>query len=391
MLFYHPNRGIPPALNNWIEISAPNLTANFHTLQHAAGSATEILAVVKANAYGHGAADCAPILVRAGARWLGVTNATEGAAVRQALSWQSLEANILVMSGFLPEDVSLIASHNLTPVVWTLDHIAWLAGTTTRIHVEVDTGMGRQGVSPGRPLDALFTAIRASSLTFDGLFTHFCCSEVAQSEQTALQQRRFEPAVRAAESYSLKPRWLHAGNSSAIDNPSEPTTWLTTLAGTIGAHAMVRSGLALYGYALPIEGGVPAHVRPKLQPVMTWRAAVLATRELAPGDTVGYSATFTATSAMRVALLGAGYADGLRRELSGNAEGTGGWVILEGERCPILGRVSMNLTVVDITHLAEIQRGASATLLGPGITADDHATLAHTIPYEILCGIHPCG
>ncbi len=360
---------------------------NFKAMERAAGPATEILAVVKANAYGHGAVTCAPILVRAGARWLGVTNAAEGAQVRQALSWQGLKAGILVMSGFLPEDVPALLEYELVPVVWTPEQVACLAGTSTRIHVEVDTGMGRQGVAPGQPLDALLAEIVRCKVSLDGLFTHFCSSEVAASALTEKQQRRFAGAVAQARALGTVPVWVHAGNSSTIDNPAEPDRWLGELAATVKGRAMVRSGLALYGYALPIEGDVPAQVRSALKPVMHWQAAVLATRELAVGDTVGYNATFTATQPMRAAVLGVGYADGLRRELSGGA----GWVMIAGERCPIVGRVSMNLTVVDISHLGEVATGDVATILGEGITADDHARLAGTIAYEILCGVHPCG
>ncbi len=382
-------------MSNWTEISAPALTHNFHTLQKTAGPATEILAVIKANAYGHGAALCAPILVRAGARWLGVTSATEGALVRQTLTAEGLEADILIMSGFLPEDVPLIAAHNLTPAVWTLDQIAALA-PATRIHVEVDTGMGRQGVPPGPPLDDLLARIATSSLRLDGLFTHFCSSEEANSPLTQLQQSHFASAVAQVHTHNHKPKSLHAGNTSTLDNPAQPTRWLEDLAATIGARAMIRAGLALYGYALPIsnrssEGDAQPHLRPALQPVMTWRAHILSTRTLAHGDTVGYNATFTATRPTRIATLSAGYAEGLRRELSGKPDGTGGWVIILDQPCPILGRISMNLTVVDITHLPPIPPHTTATLLGPGITAADHAALAHTIPYEILCGIHPSG
>ncbi len=372
-------------MNNWIEISEPHLTANYHALQSAAGEATEVLAVIKANAYGHGAELCALSLVRAGARWLGVTSASEGARVRAALTAQHLDADILVMCGFLPADVSLMLAHNLIPVVWTEEHIAALANTNTRIHLEVDTGMGRQGVPAGPELDVILNTIRASNLTLDGFFTHFCSSEEADSGLTQLQQRRFETAV--AQARALAPAWVHAGNSSTLDNPAQPTPWLVDLAASIGARAMVRTGLALYGYCLPIDGSASPHVRPALLPVLTWRASILSTRELAPGDTVGYNATFTATRSMRIALLAVGYADGLRRELSGPE---GGHVLIHNCRAAILGRISMNLTVVDVTALEHVSAGDSAILLGDGVTADDHARLAQTIAYEILCGIHPC-
>ncbi len=377
-------------MNNWIEISEPNLAANYRAVAHAAGPNTEVLAVVKARAYGHGIARCAPVLAAAGARWLGVTSASEGASARQAAG---LRTAVLVMCGFLPGDVSVIREHQLTPVIWTAEHVDWLRDASLPVHVEIDTGMARQGVRPGSELAALLQRIAAAGLQLDGLFTHFCSSEQAASPLTQLQQRRFEAAVAQVRDAGLRPRWVHAGNSSSIDNPAQPWPWLVDLARTVGARAMVRAGLALYGYTLPIdlpiEGCAPAHL--SLQPVMSWQARMLSVRSLAPGDTVGYNATFTATRPTRIATLAVGYADGLRRELSSSAGQPRGWVMLRGQRAPILGRISMNLTVIDITAIDAVSPGEPATLLGPGITADDHARLANTIAYEILCGIRPCG
>jgi alanine racemase len=377
---------IEKAVNNWIEVSTERLTANYLAIQAAVGPETTVLAVIKADAYGHGAATCAPILVRAGATWLGVTCAAEGASVRKALAAAALEAEILIMSGFLPGDAPLIHQHNLTPVVWAPEQIAAL-NPGTRVHIEVDTGMGRQGVTPGPALDELLAKIAAA------IFTHFCSSEVANSPITALQQHRFEAVVAQLVKSGHKPTWLHAANTSAVDNPADPPdpTWLPKLAATLNARTIVRTGLALYGYTLPIENATHPHLLHSIKPVLTWRARILAVRTLAPGETIGYNATYTAEGPIRVALIPAGYADGLRRELSSTNAKPGGWVMIHNQRAPILGRISMNLTVVDVTHIPAAQPNDEAILLGDGITADDHARLAQTIPYEILCGIHPCG
>jgi alanine racemase len=382
-------------LNNWIEVSADRLTGNFQAIQTEVGPATTILAVVKANAYGHGAETCAPILVRAGAVWLGVTCAEEGARIRRTLEAQGLDAEILIMSGFLPGDVELIHQHRLTPVLWTRDQVDWLAGAPgTKVHLEVDTGMGRQGVASAADLEMLLAKMRRAGLTADGIFTHFCSSEVAHAAITAEQKRRFEAVIPVLERLGCRPTWIHAANSSAIDNPADPE-WLRKLAEAVGAKMLVRPGLALYGYTLPIEGRLSEgdarpHLHDLLRPALTWKAHVLATRRLAPGDTVGYNALFTADRPMRVALLPVGYADGLRRELSSAQEKPGGWAMIRGQKAPILGRISMNLTVVDVTGIDAVDANEEAVLLGDGITADDHAALAGTIAYEILCGIHPC-
>ena len=387
-------------VTSWIEISDERLTANFRAIQQAVDTQTSVLAVVKANAYGHGIQICSLALARAGAPWLGVTGAAEGAQVRQALAEAGFaredQPAILVMCGFLPEDVEAIAQHQLTPVVWTPEQVGWLQGSGLAVHIEVDTGMARQGVHPGAELDVLLGEVAAAGLMLDGIFTHFCEAEVAHSELTQTQQRRFEAAVAQVRQHGLAPKWVHAGSSSSVDNPAQSSPWLFDLANSIDARAMVRCGCALYGYCVPIEGSaaasVPSKLRASLQPVMTWKTRIVSLRSLAAGETVGYNATFTAPTPMHLAMLPVGYADGLRRELSGSNARPGGWVILHAhdgspQRAAIVGRVSMNLTMVDVTGIPSVHIGDEVVVLGDGITADDHARLAHTIPYEVLCAV----
>jgi alanine racemase len=256
--------------------------------------------------------------------------------------------------------------------------------------------MARQGVHPGDELDDLLDELTASGLTLDGIFTHFCAAEAAHSVLTQTQQRRFEAAIAQVSAQGLTPRWVHAGSSSSVDNPAQSSPWLVNLANSVDARAMVRCGIALYGYCSPITGAdaasVPSKLRPALRPVMTWKTRVLSLRDLAAGETVGYNATFTAPAPMRLAMLPVGYADGLRRQLSGSDARPGGWVILHSrdgsaQRAPIAGRVTMNLTMVDVTAIPGVHIGDEVVVLGDGITADDHARLAATIPYEILCAV----
>ncbi len=391
-----------PSGKSWIKVSQAALESNLSALRRVVGvGLTEestrpaLLAVIKANAYGHGAAVCAPVLARAGAEWLGVTDATEGALVRGALDAAGIlprdQPRILVMCGLEAADVSLLVRHRLTPVVWFCEQLAWLAAHADvrdplALHVEIDTGMARQGARPGQELTHLLDALRGTpQLKLDGVLTHFASAEVAGSELTRRQQQRFEQAVEQFRTAAHRPAWLHAGNTSTLDE-ARLLPWLAAQANAVGARLLARTGLALYGYALPLEGGSP-QLATALTPVGTWRSRVVALRDLAPGETVGYNATFTATKPMRAALLPVGYADGLRRELSGTAAQPGGWVMLRGQRALILGRVSMNLTTVDVTAIPAVSLGDEATLLGPGVTAEDHARLAHTISYEILCGL----
>jgi alanine racemase len=394
-------------VKSWVEVSERRLTANYKLLVQAAGGDVAVLAVVKANAYGHGAAVCAPVLARAGARWLGVTDAIEGAAVRKALDAAGVarerQPRVMVMCGLLADEAEAVVRHGLTPVVWELEQVEWLAEAALRmgvspvdVHLEIDTGMARQGIAPGAELDGLLRWIKGQTmLRLDGVLTHFASSEVAGSAHTLAQRERFEEAIAAVAAAGLWPAWVHAGNSSTLDNQGDEqnVAWLHKLAVGVGAQSMVRSGIALYGYSLPIawagSGGhvVPARVRSELEPVMCWKARVIGLREVQAGDTVGYNAIYAAERPMRLALLPVGYADGLRRELSGSNAQAGGWVMINGQRAAIVGRVSMNLTVVDVTGIPRIAVGDEVVVLGDDVTADDHARLAGTIAYEIVCGV----
>jgi len=204
--------------------------------------------------------------------------------------------------------------------------------------------------------------------------------------------------MREVAAAGLRTAWVHAGNSSTIDNSASPQAntlvWLRQLAEEYGARAMVRPGLGLYGYCLPIECAdgsqnrpAEAQVRSGLKPVMTWKTRVIGLREVQAGETVGYNATFVAQQPMRLALLPVGYADGLRRELSAATGIVGGWAMVQRQRAAIVGRVSMNLTVIDVSGIADVAVGDEVVLLGDGVTADDHALLARTIAYEIVCGV----
>jgi alanine racemase len=390
-------------VNTWIEVSGERLIGNFRVIEQAVGAETYVLAVVKANAYGHGADCCAVALAHAGAKWLGVATVSEGVGVRQALDAAGVTGDdaprVLVLCGLLPEDVAAIVQDALTPVVWTAEQAGWLAGTGVRVHVEVETGMGRQGVRPGAALDALLEAMGAAGIVLDGMMTHFCAAEIAESERTREQQRSFAQAIAQVRERGLAPAWVHAGASSSVDNapPEDGPGWLVQLAKTVGAQAMVRCGIALYGYCLPIvpiegAGVVQPRIREKLRPVMTWKTHVLDVREVAAGESVGYNATFVAQAPMRLALLPVGYSDGLRRELSSTNARPGGWVMVRGRdgaqgRAAIIGRISMNLTVVDVSGIEGVRVGDEVVLLGDGATAEDHARLAGTISYEILCGV----
>ena len=420
----------------WAEVSRTRLAANFGHLRQAVrlqgGAQADVLAVVKADAYGHGAGLCAPVLAAAGARWLGVTSVEEGVLVRTACSTAEhqtrvppppiLAPRILVMCGLWQGEAGTAVTHSLTPVVWEMFHLDALEQEARRrglrpsslaVHLEIDTGMARQGVAPGPLLERMVSRFdRDSRLRLEGVLTHFASPEMVDSSRSGAQMASFRRALATVAEHGLRPEWIHAGNSSTVDAGVEFAE-VAYLAGAAEARPMARPGLALYGYSLPLvrigerDGGSwPTQVRDSLQPVLAWKTRIVSMREAGAGSTVGYGGTFVAKRATRLALLPVGYADGLRRELSSRqapgAETPGrglsdseakasGEVLIRGQRAPIAGRVSMDLTVVDVSAIPEAAIGDEAVLIGEQgadrITAEDHARLAGTIPYEILCGI----
>lgn len=377
------------------EISRSRLIANFEQLRTLAGrtSGCGLLAVVKANAYGHGISFCAPWLVEAGAGWLGVTSVVEGAAVRRLCP----EAKILVMCGLEPGDETDLLDARLTATVWDPRHLEILAGAAQRcgmtagsvpVHLEIDTGMSRQGVGFEEPVLAkILERLRAvSALRLDGAFTHFASPEILDSNQSAEQMSRFAEAVRQISTAGLRPSYIHAGNSTTLLGGQQMDA-LAGLANSIGVGLLVRPGLALYGYAQSFTGGCPQPNRSvALQPVLAWKTILTSLRNVRAGTRVGYDGTFTAPSEMKLGLLPVGYADGLNRKLSNR-----GYVLVRGEIAPIVGRISMDLTVVDLSGIPGAVAGDEVVILGRQgsrcITADDHARWAETISYEILCAI----
>ncbi len=386
----------------WAEISRSRLMKNFHAVQQAAGAGSGLLAVVKANAYGHGSPQCAPILAEAGAEWLGVTSVDEGILVRASCKANGFSPAILVMCSLWQGEAAAVYDHNLTPVVWEPYHLDLLEAEAARrgdasgeinVHLEIDTGMSRQGVAPGAALAALLPRFQQGLLRLSGVMMHFASAEVADAAMNARQVDIFSHAVEQIAAAGLQPQWIHAGNSSTVDVGVE-LPGLAALAARFQARPMPRAGLALYGYCLPVESSDASTIgelAAKLQPVLTWKTRIVALREVKAGDTIGYSATYTAPRKMKLALLPVGYADGYRRELSGSDTTPGAAVLVRGQRVPIVGRVSMDLTIVDVSALPDAVIGDEAVLIGEQdsqrIGADELARIADTIPYEILCGI----
>ena len=382
-----PNRPV------WVEISSQRLLANYQKLRGMAGSKADLMAVVKADAYGHDALACAPLLAAAGAHWLGVTSTEEGCAVRAVCP----QPHILLMSGIFRGDAETVIDWGLTPVVWEPWHLDLLeqvgmarsmAPGSIAVHLEIDTGMSRQGVSMGE-LAALLARFQSNScLRLEGVMTHFSAPETISTIRPNPQLATLQAALESIAANRLRPQWLHAGNSSTIVAGPDRKA-LSQMALHAGARLMLRPGLALYGYVDRVtQDGLSWDGDPGVSPVLTWKTQVTSLRSLRAGDTAGYGNTFVASSDTRLALLPVGYADGFNRLLSNR-----GYVLIRGQEAPIAGRVSMDQAMVDVTGIPGVAIGDEVVLLGSQgnetLDAWDLADLCGTVPWEVLCAIGP--
>jgi alanine racemase len=371
----------------WAEVSLAALGENFHAVQKHVGRGVTICAVVKADGYGHGAVECARALESEGAEWLGVTDAAEGLALRGA----GVTARILLMTGIWKGEEDGIVAHNLTPTIWEPWHIESLERAARKrqtglpshrlpVHLKLDTGMNRLGAS-NQALPHLCDMLSKSKhLRLEGVSTHFASAEVLDAEDAVRQMKCFEEGLAVLQSHGLRPPLVHMGNSAAMS--ARPDTWKT----------MVRPGIALYGYSLAFtRAGEAAAVAPlPLRPVLSWKTRVLTVKEVSAGQAVGYMGTFVTKAPSRIALLPVGYADGYPRLLSNRAR-----VIVGGEYAPVVGRVSMDLTIVDVSHIRGAAVGDEVVLIGRAagggnrktVDAVELARLCESVPYEILCGI----
>jgi alanine racemase len=365
----------------WAEVSLATLRQNFRTVQKHVGAKVTVCAVVKADAYGHGAVECSRALEAEGARWLGVTSLDEAIPLREA----GIRSNILLMTGFWRGEESEIIRLGLTPTVWETWHIesldkaaASLGEARQPVHLKVDTGMGRLGVSVDG-LPAVLTALKAARhLVLEGFSTHLASSEIMDAPSVAEQERKFDEARRMVRGAGMDPTFVHVANTGAVISRRE--TW----------NSMVRPGVALYGYYLPfqragreVSGGT---LRLPVKPILTWKTRILSLRDFAADQPLGYGGTYVTKAPAHVAVLPVGYADGYNRQLSNR-----GRVIVREHYAPILGSISMDLTLVDVTGIPGVGVGDEVILLGTcdGLSVDaiEHARLANSSAYEILCNI----
>jgi alanine racemase len=371
----------PFAFRSWVEISLKQIVENFRAVRDVVGPGVEVMPVVKADAYRHGAVEVSRALAAAGARWLAVSNVEEGAILRD----RGITTRILVMADFLAAERAGLLDYNLTPVIHSLpdiaewDQVASARGIGADYHLKIDSGMGRLGTR-ATASEMLVAIGAAKHVRLEGLMTHFASSANYASPQTEEQLRLFQGICSELASAGVNPPILHLASSTPIAY-GRRDAW----------QRMVRPGHAIYGYVSSIAQGLARGTAPprllEVRPALAWKTAVLAVKDLPAGVLVGYGGMYRTTQPTRIAVLAAGYADGIPHRLSNK-----GRVIANGHLAPIIGAVSMDLTTIDITHCPPLAPGDAVTLLGSeggvSIDAQQIARMAGTISYSVLCGIH---
>jgi alanine racemase len=348
----------------WAEVSLSALAKNFQAIRDYVNPASEkrktprkVLSIVKGNGYGHGGAPTAKALEQDGSDWFGVASSGEGVEIRNA----GVRKPILVLGGFWPGEEKILLEHKLTPAIHRCEQLlsfeaaaAKLRKKNVPIQLKIDTGMNRLGILPGEIDCFARQLVKCPHLSLGGVFTHFASSEVLidfrPGPQTCQQMERFYAAIDRLRALRIDPGILHLANSAAI--AALPETWAD----------MVRPGALLYGYH---PGFDPPELRTKfeaalpLHPVMSLRTRVINLRSIAAGDGVGYNATWMAQRPSRIAMLAAGYGDGIHRSL-----GNLGSVIIRGQRAPMRGIISMDVTMADVTDIPDATLGDIATVYG---------------------------
>lgn len=359
-----------------MEINLDNLIFNFNSVKNFIEREIKIMAVVKANAYGHGAVQCAAALQESGVECFGVALPEEGLELRES----GIVKPIICLGGFWSGQEELIIDKNLTPVLFqtetaeTLNEAARKKKLTVDVHIKIDTGMGRIGVRFDKTAEFAEDFKKFKNLRVAGLMTHFAAAEdLTKNEFTNLQIERFEEAVKIFESRGFQPFYKDLANTpGAIAHKNTPGN-------------MVRFGGILYGFE---EDILPAGISiPRLRPVLNFYSQITHLKQIIKGDTLGYGQTFTAQRDSLIATIPVGYHDGYRRALSNKAE-----VIINNTFAPVVGRISMDWTIIDVTDVPAVKLFDKVILIGSGkdisVRAEKLARICETISYEITCGIN---
>lgn len=365
---------LPPwARPTWAEVDLGAISHNIQLIRQIVGPQRSIMAVVKADAYGHGARQVAKAALRAGADWLGVAFPEEGAELRDA----GITAPIVVLGPVLPPQLSLVLEKNLAVSISSIDLAQALEQEAAKkklfakVHVKVDTGMNRLGIPADQALDFLRKLGSLPHLRMEGLYTHLATAEEPDSEFAREQLMRFLEVDRKARASGITIPFRHVANSAGLLAMEEP-----------GRLELVRPGIMMYGcFPNPWRwNSLP------LRAALAWKTRVAHLKNLKAGQSVSYGRTFVAKEPMKVAVLPLGYGDGLPRSLSNR-----GKVLVRGCLAPVVGMICMDMTIVDVTNIRRVEVGDEVVLLGrqadQEIRAEEMARWAGTISYEILCGL----
>ncbi len=376
----------------WAEVSLGALAYNLEAIrkyvnppQEKCKTPRKILSIIKGNGYGHGGPEVAKALEKAGSDWFGVTCTDEGIAVRKA----GVRKPILILTSFVPGEESRLVEHDLTAVIHRCEQLELLNRAAARrggkkrvpFHLKIDTGMNRLGIASGDVECFARQLGKCKNIQLTGIFSHFASSGVFTEsfvgQQTAEQEERFYAALERLRALGIDPGIVHLANSAAI--VSRPETWAD----------MVRPGAILYGYHPgydPVQKCEEAEARLPLKPVMSLRSRIISVRNVATGDGVGYDATFVAQRPTRIGVLAAGYGDGIHRSL-----GNRGNVLLCGKLAPIVGIISMDVTMIDVTDIKGAEIGDVATIHGTDGThvlpANRVARSIGTVTSDLLCAV----
>jgi len=372
-----PFRSPLPAhgLRAWAVVDLAALARNLAAVRAALPAGLRLISVVKANAYGHGVEPVARAALAAGADRLAVANVTEGAELRAF----GVTVPILVMSSLVAEDDPALIEHGLTATLSDAAEVErWVAlarrtGQRVTVHLKVDTGMGRAGVWHEQAAALAQVALRAGELRMEGIYTHLASAD-ADPEFTHLQRQRLATVLAQLPNLDRQALWIHADNSAGIES-FDPA---------VGCNA-VRIGLIQFGVR-PTPGSLLAGL--EVEPVLGFHTRIGLIKELPAGTGIGYGSTHRLAAASRIGVLTAGYADGIPRSL-----GNRGAVLVHGRRCPIVGRVSMDQTVVDLSGVPQAAPGDTATLIGrqheATIDATEFSQWADSIAWETFCRLSP--
>jgi alanine racemase len=366
----------------WAEISLKAIQRNLKVVRKQIGPKPKILAVVKSNAYGLGAVPVSKALEKAGADWFGVTCTNEGIELRES----GIRKRVLVLTGFWPGEEKRLIQNRLTPVVTRLDDLRLLEraakgfrgkSAPVPFHLKINTGMNRLGTSADEVDAFVRTLSECRHIALEGTFTHFASAEDFSARQTDDQEQLFRRCLSRMRALGVSPGIVHMANSGAIC--ARPETFAD----------MVRPGAVLYGYYQsfdPPQKGEEVRERLPLEPSLSFRARIITLRDVPAGQGIGYSARFVTERPTRIAVINAGYADGILRQRTNR-----GCALVRGRRVPLVGTISMDLTTLDVTGVPEAQLGDIVTLYGTdgadSIVVSDVAREIGTVTSDLLCAL----